>query len=99
MGYIGDYVRYHLKPKYCELLKEERIQRLKDDMLYDEKTTEVDVLSHYDITTDTHKLLVVIDRTRLISLEIDLNSRNLSSFFVTQRVMEAYKERFGVVEC
>lgn len=94
MGYIDDYIRYHLNPKYCETLKGELIQRLKDDMLFDEKTTEVDVLSHYDIVTDKHRLLVRINRTPLIDLEID---RNSSTANTTWRVMKAYNERFGEV--
>lgn len=95
MGYIDDYIRYHLNPKYCENLKEEIIQRLKDDALYNEKT-EVDVLSHYDILTDQHRLLVVVDRTPLIDLDVD---RNSSTADTTWRVMKAYKERFGDVKC
>ena len=55
MGYIDEYIRYHLNPKYCETLKRELIQKLKDDMLFDEKTTEVDVLSHFDIVTEHHR--------------------------------------------
>ena len=94
MGNIDDYIRYHLNPKYCETLKEELIQRLKDDMLFDEKTTEVDVLSHFDIVTDKHKLLVIIDRTPLIDLEIDTNS---STADTTWKVMRAYNERFGEI--
>ena len=93
MSYIDDYIRYHLNPKYCETLKEEIIQRLKDDMLYNEKT-EVDVLSHFDVLTDQHRLLVLIDRTPLIVLEVD---RNSSTADTTWRVMKAYNERFGVV--
>lgn len=94
MGYIDDYIRYHLNPKYCETLKGELIQRLKDDMLFDEKTTEVDVLSHYDIVTGKHRLLVRINRTPLIDLEID---RNSSTYNTTWKVMRAYNERFGEV--
>lgn len=94
MGYIDEYIRYHLNPKYCETLKGELIQRLKDDMLFDEKTTEVDVLSHYDIVTDKHRLLVTINRTPLIDLEINHNS---STYGTTWKVMEAYNERFGEI--
>ena len=94
MGYIDEYIRYHLNPKYCETLKEELIQRLKDDMLFDEKTTEVDVLSHFDIVTEQHRLLVRINRKPLINLEIDRNSR---TYDTTWRVMKAYNERFGDV--
>lgn len=94
MGYIDQYIRYHLNPKYCEILKEELIQRLKDDMLFDEKTTEVDVLSHFDIVTEQHRLLVIINRTPLIGLEIDVNS---STYDTTRKVMRAYNERFGKV--
>ena len=94
MGYIDEYIRYHLNPKYCETLKKELIQRLEDDMLFDEKTTEVDVLSHFDIVTEQHRLLVVINRTPLIDLEIDVNS---STYETTWKVMKAYSERFGKV--
>lgn len=94
MGYIDDYIRYHLNPKYCETLKEEIIQRLKGDMLYNEKT-EVDVMSHYDVVTDTHKLLVIIDRTPLIDLAVD---RISSTADTTWKVMKAYNERFGEVK-
>lgn len=92
MSYIDDFIRYHLNPKYCEILKEELIQRLKDNMLFNEKITEVDVLSHFDIVTDKHKLLVIIDRIPLIDLEIDVNS---STADTTWKVMRAYKKRFG----
>lgn len=84
----------YLNPKYCETLKEEFIQRLKDDMGFDEKTTEVDVLSNFDVVTGKHKLLVVIDKTPLISLEVDANS---DTFDTTQKIMRAYNERFGKV--
>lgn len=94
MSYIDEFVPYHLNPKYCETIKEELIQRLKDDALFDEKTTEVDVLSNFDVVTSKHKLLVVIDRTPLISLEVDANS---DTFDVTQKIMRAYNERFGKV--
>ena len=94
MGYIDEYIRYHLNPKYCETLKGELIRKLKDDMLFDEKTTEVDVLSHFDVVTNKHKLLVIIDRTPLIDLEIDVNS---STANITWMVMKAYNERFGEV--
>lgn len=94
MSYIDDFIRYHLNPKYCETLKKELIQRLKDDMRFNEKTTEVDVLSNFDITTNKHKLLVIIDRTPLIELEIDVNS---STSETTWKVMKAYNERFGDV--
>lgn len=93
-SYIDEYIRYHLNPKYCETLKEELIRRLKDDMFYNEKTTEVDVLSHFDITTNKHRLLVIIDRIPLIDLEIDTNS---STYDTTWRVMRAYNKRFGDV--
>ena len=95
MSYIDDFMGYHLKPKYCDILKKELIQRLKDDMGFDEKTTEVDVLSHFDITTNKHRLLVIIDRTPLIDLEIDVNSRSSET---TWKIMKAYKERFGEVD-
>ena len=94
MGYIDEYIRYHLNPKYCETLKAELIQRLKDDMGFDEKTTEVDLLSHFDIVTEQHRLLVIINRTPLIDLEIDVNSSTANT---TWRVMKAYNERFGEV--
>lgn len=94
MGYIDEYIRYHLNPKYCETLKGELIQRLKDDMLFDEKTTEVDVLSHYDIVTDKHRLLVTINRIPLIDLETD---RNSSTYGTTWKVMKAYNGRFGEI--
>lgn len=94
MGYIDEYIRYHLNPKYCETLKRELIQKLKDDMLFDEKTTEVDVLSHFDVVTDQHRLLVRINRTPLIDLEIDVNS---STYSTTWKVMKAYNERFGEI--
>lgn len=94
MGYIDDYIRYHLNPKYCETLKRELIQRLKDDMLFNEKTTDVDVLSHFDIVTEQHRLLVLINRTPLIDLEIDPNS---STYNTTWKVMRAYNKRFGDV--
>ena len=94
MGYIDEYIRYHLNPKYCETLKRELIQKLKDDMLFDEKTTEVDVLSHFDIVTEHHRLLVLINRTPLIDLEIDPNS---STYNTTWEVMRAYNKRFGDV--
>lgn len=96
MGYIDDYIRYHLNPKYCESLKRELIRKLKDDMLFDEKTTQVDVLSHYDVVTDKHKLLVRINRATLINLEIDPDSR---AYDITWKVMKAYNERFGEDEC
>jgi len=94
MSYIDDYIHYHLNPKYCETLKKDLIRRLKDDMLYNEKTTEVDVLSHFDITTNKHKLLVIINRTPLIDLEIDINSSTANT---TWMVMRAYNKRFGDV--
>lgn len=94
MGYINEYIRYHLNPKYCKTLKAELIQRLKDDMGFDEKTTEVDVLSHFDIVTEQHRLLVLINRTPLIDLEIDPNS---STYNTTWEVMRAYNKRFGDV--
>ena len=94
MGYIDDYIHYHLNPKYCETLKGELIRKLKDDMLFNEKTTEVDVLSHFDIVTERHRLLVLINRTPLIDLEIDPNS---STYNTTWEVMRAYNKRFGNV--
>lgn len=94
MSYIDEFVRYHLNPKYCETLKEELIQRLKDDVGFDEKTTEVDVLSNFDVVTGKYKLLVVIDETPLISLEVDANS---DTFDTTQKIMKAYNERVGKV--
>ena len=94
MGYIDEYIRYHLNPKYCETLKAELIQRLKDDMLFNEKTTDVDVLSHFDIVTERHRLLVIINGTPLIDLEISPNS---TTYDTTWEVMKAYNKRFGDV--
>ena len=94
MAYIDGYIRYHLNPKYCETLKRELIRKLKDDMLFNKKTTEVDVLSHFDIATEQHRLLVLINRTPLIDLEIDVNS---STADTTWKVMRAYNKRFGEV--
>ena len=82
----------HINPEFGELLKWEIVERLKNDMLFDEETTEVDVLSHFDVITNKHKLLVVIDKIPLINLEIDANS---SVADTTWKVMNAYDERFG----
>ena len=94
MAYIDEYIRYHLNPKYCETLKGELIRKLKDDMGFDEKTIEVDVLSHFDIVTEQHRLLVIINRIPLIDLEIDVNS---STYDTTWKVMRVYNKRFGDV--
>lgn len=94
MSYIDEFRYYNLNPKYCESLKEEIIERLKNDIFFDEKTTEVDVVSQFDIVVNKHKLLVIIDRIPLIDLEIDANS---STFDTTWKVMRAYNERFGKV--
>ena len=52
------------------------------------------MLSHFDIVTEQHRLLVIINRTPLIDLEIDVNSSTANT---TWRVMKAYNERFGEV--
>lgn len=94
MSYIDEFRYYNLNPKYCESLKEEIIERLKNDIFFDEKTTEVDVVSQFDVVVSKYKLLVVIDRTPLIGLEIDANS---TSSDTTWKVMNAYNKRFGEV--
>lgn len=94
MSYIDEFMPYHLNPKYGEIIKEELIQRLKDDALFVEKITEVDALSNFDVVTSKNKLLVVIDRIPLISLEVDANS---DTFDTTCEIRRAYNERFGKV--
>lgn len=94
MSYIDEFIYYHFNLKWCEALKRELIRKLKDDRLFNEKTTEVDVLSRFDIVTDKRKLLVVIDRTPLIELEVDANSNTLDT---TWKIMRAYRERFGKI--
>ena len=63
-------------------------------MLYNEKTTEVDVLSHFDIVERERKLLVLIDRVPLIDLVI---GDSVSSADIDWEVTKAYNERFGKV--
>lgn len=92
MSYNDEFRYYNLNPKYCESLKEEIIERLKNDMLFDEETTEVNVVSQFDVVVNKYKLLVIIDRIPLISLEIDINS---TSSDITWKVMNAYNKRFG----
>lgn len=94
MSYIDEFIHYHFNLKYCEALKRELIRELKDNILFNEKTTEVDVLSRFDIITNKRKLLVIINRTPLIDLEIDANSNTAG---IIWKVMRAYRERFGKI--
>lgn len=94
MSYIDKLTYNHINPEFGELLKWEIVERLKNDMLFNEETTEVDVLSNFDVVTNKHKLLVAIDKTPLISLEVDANS---DTFDTTWKVMNAYNKRFGEV--